>query len=632
MTPSPNNGGVHYYKDQPVNFRNIANRQTHPTHFPNPAYRSPNLAARTNFDHDRSIGSLRLIPEAFRNHVGTVLGGIPQPIHSFSPNTEFGTPTPRRNTIGGFPPVPSLLAYTANESPIQNRGSLNISPDTRSKDLRDLGKYTSQLDSSNLVMSSAIKLQSTWDAAGYSNLPVQPNTSTYGYPQQTQGLNNNILHKFDGPATKIGSQTNQPVSPTPKQEPRPLQRLIPSTGSSLGYSSGIQNSSTMTNPNSNSNFVNFSNQGTASFHLQSKTQTTRPEDQVDPVTSSPKQSTPHHGKSLRSIQLFEHEESHAYPKIGHPSKNPLVRAFSLEIMDSIDMIPLAIHEDSCYNYLNKRGYRENEMDVTPLEEFFHKESVSQFKVASYLAENHAMPSSINKKVNFKRTKKNILVLDIDETLVHSELIVEQSMSKPEFAGKKHDRYIEFPNKNGTVDVYGVRFRPYLMEFIERMSKKYDLAVYTASAQDYADAILDQLDPAKTKFVGRLYREHCVPVNNMNIKNMSMFSSHDAILVDNLIYSYAFHMNQGVPICPFVDDMMDVELKDLATILEHIDYYDSPRHLLQDLLGLDEFYKYLEDECEDPMIELSPTVLQQYTMNTQQHSKTAQGNTVLMYKL
>lgn len=196
------------------------------------------------------------------------------------------------------------------------------------------------------------------------------------------------------------------------------------------------------------------------------------------------------------------------------------------------------------------------------------------------------------KPAIRRTKKYLLVLDIDETLVHSEPIVENSVPNAN-SKNQYDKTCTFNNPNGTQDVYGVRFRPYLMEFVQRMSKLFDLAVYTASTSDYADTIMDVVDPSRTMFCARLSREHCLPVGQMNIKNMSIFEGKDVIIVDNLIYSFAFHMDQGIPICAFVDDPMDVELQDLAEILENLPYYESLTALLQDLLGLGEFYQSLQ---------------------------------------
>lgn len=343
--------------------------------------------------------------------------------------------------------------------------------------------------------------------------------------------------------------------------------------------------------------------------------------QIDP-NSSPINIPAHHGKSLRSIQLFENPNNAPFTQIHHAQVNPTVKANLYDPLPVRQPVKLNIHTDSCYNYMNKRRYMLPDPEQTPLEKFFLRESIGQYKVAKIL--NRTSSRSLTRPKPFlQRRKKYLLVLDIDETLVHSELIIEQSREKPAI-NKKYDRRVEFRNPNGTVDVYGVRYRPFLLEFLERMSKLYDLAVYTASAQDYADAVIDQLDPSKTLFVGRLYREHCRNITGMNVKNMLNFDGTDVFLVDNLIYSYALQLDQGIPICPFIDDEMDVELKDLAEILENLPAFDSLQSLLQDLLGLNQFYDKLELDGETSNIQVNAALLQ-HAAAVAMNERTAAGN-------
>ncbi len=329
----------------------------------------------------------------------------------------------------------------------------------------------------------------------------------------------------------------------------------------------------------------------------------------------------HHGKSLRSIQLYENSNNPHYPHVAHNPINPTVPVY--EPKKKLQPVKLNIHADSCYNFMNKRRFDTvHDEDLTPLEKFFLKESIGQYKVAKIL--NRTSSRTLMKpKPILQRRKKYLLVLDIDETLVHSELIVEQSINKPAIH-KKYDNQVEFRNPNGTVDIYGVRYRPFLREFLERMSKLYDLAVYTASAQDYADAVMDQLDPNRQMFVGRLYRDNCLPISGMNIKNMLNFEGTDAFIVDNLIYSYALQLDQGIPICPFIDDEMDVELKDLAEVLENLPAFESLQALLQELLGLDQFYDRLERGSDTLGVQVNHAMIQQHVAQGQA-DRTAASN-------
>lgn len=71
-----------------------------------------------------------------------------------------------------------------------------------------------------------------------------------------------------------------------------------------------------------------------------------------------------------------------------------------------------------------------------------------------------------------------LVLDLDETLVH---------------------YYENSKGEGNF-----RVRPGCESFLKEMAKFYELVIFTAAMQDYADWVLNQLDPQKW-IAHRLYR-------------------------------------------------------------------------------------------------------------------------------
>jgi RNA polymerase II subunit A small phosphatase-like protein len=92
--------------------------------------------------------------------------------------------------------------------------------------------------------------------------------------------------------------------------------------------------------------------------------------------------------------------------------------------------------------------------------------------------------------------KKTLVLDLDETLVHSSFKPpsEPSIVLPvEIDGKKFKVF--------------VLVRPGAMEFLVEMQKYYEVIIYTASLSKYADPLMDILDD-KEACSARLFREHC----------------------------------------------------------------------------------------------------------------------------
>jgi TFIIF-interacting CTD phosphatase-like protein len=51
----------------------------------------------------------------------------------------------------------------------------------------------------------------------------------------------------------------------------------------------------------------------------------------------------------------------------------------------------------------------------------------------------------------------------------------------------------------------VRCRPYLREFLEMVHEKFEVVIFTASQQVYADKLLDKIDPGEQL----LFRDLCV---------------------------------------------------------------------------------------------------------------------------
>jgi CTD small phosphatase-like protein 2 len=61
----------------------------------------------------------------------------------------------------------------------------------------------------------------------------------------------------------------------------------------------------------------------------------------------------------------------------------------------------------------------------------------------------------------------------------------------------------------------VKFRPHLRAFLERASKQFELVVFTAATREYADRILDRIDPFRRTLNHRLYRDSCIVLEGGN---------------------------------------------------------------------------------------------------------------------
>ena len=67
---------------------------------------------------------------------------------------------------------------------------------------------------------------------------------------------------------------------------------------------------------------------------------------------------------------------------------------------------------------------------------------------------------------------------------------------------------------------------------------YEMAIFTASLQKYADPLMDILDPNRY-CSQRLFRDHCTQFNNAFVKDLSKLGRRmeDVIIVDNSPVAY-----------------------------------------------------------------------------------------------
>ena len=189
------------------------------------------------------------------------------------------------------------------------------------------------------------------------------------------------------------------------------------------------------------------------------------------------------------------------------------------------------------------------------------------------------PQLIYSKNNYllppKTTDKKTLVLDLDETLVHSSFIPFPIPS---------DLIIQIELENEIHDIH-ILIRPYVKEFLEKMSKRFEIVIFTASISKYANPLLDLID--KNKYCTyRLFREHCTLINTAFVKDLNRLGRNlkDVIIVDNTPAAYALNQYNGFPIKSWFDDKNDFELIKIIPILEFLSYVNDIRVYIKKIVS------------------------------------------------
>lgn len=183
-------------------------------------------------------------------------------------------------------------------------------------------------------------------------------------------------------------------------------------------------------------------------------------------------------------------------------------------------------------------------------------------------------------------KKKTLVIDLDETLIHS---ISRGTTHSN-SSQAHIIEVRFAI-SGVSTLYYVHKRPYCDLFLSKVCKWYNLIIFTASMKEYADPVIDWLENSFSgRFAQRMYRSNCIMRDGVGyIKDLGNIKDPDSkdltvpltdvIIIDNSPISYAMHVDNAIQVEGWISDPTDTELLNLLPFLEALRHTTDVRNVL-----------------------------------------------------
>ena len=176
----------------------------------------------------------------------------------------------------------------------------------------------------------------------------------------------------------------------------------------------------------------------------------------------------------------------------------------------------------------------------------------------------------------------ILILDLDETLLHSFLKIPEP---------QHAHLYQY-SLNVYIDNVPVTFyvseRPYLKNFMKKVCDWYQVVIFTASVRQYADPVIDRLYYSD-RITARYFRESCSQYEGMFIKDLKTVCGHSGlsrcVILDNSPISYMWNKENAIPCEAWMgENENDTELLNLLPFLDALRYTTDVRNVLRLRLG------------------------------------------------
>lgn len=163
-------------------------------------------------------------------------------------------------------------------------------------------------------------------------------------------------------------------------------------------------------------------------------------------------------------------------------------------------------------------------------------------------------------------------------------------------------HVRCDDDKSTCNVY---LRPGVFELLDAVNNpRFELGIFTAAAAEYADVVIDRIDPDRSIFKHRLYRDSCVDCNGIYVKDLRVLGRDldRTVLIDNSMCSFALQLENGMLIQSYEVINNPLPLTCLLPMLKTMEETDDPLGVLREQYDLNGIFKEFVERAECGMFD------------------------------
>ncbi|KAJ6657638.1 hypothetical protein lerEdw1_002355 [Lerista edwardsae] len=128
-----------------------------------------------------------------------------------------------------------------------------------------------------------------------------------------------------------------------------------------------------------------------------------------------------------------------------------------------------------------------------------------------------------------------------------------------------------PKNTLVLELVFIKLRPHVEEFLESLAKIYEVFIFTAAKQEYADKILECLGPLRKLIRHQLYQEDCLCHQGSYIKDLSVLERDldRVVAVATGLEAFPYQPTNVILIPRWLGDPQDQELLHLIPVLTRL---------------------------------------------------------------